>query len=221
VHDLQPLNKVTVRDAGVPPIIDEFVQPYAGCQIFTVFDLFSGFDARTVDQRSRDITAFMTPLGLLCLTCLPQGFTNSPTKFQQCMVFILQHEIPEKANVFIDDLPIKGPATQYLDANGEPETMKDNPGIQRFVWEHALNVHQIMHRVKHSGGTFSAKKSQIARPEVLILGQICNQDGQLPDPQHTDRILNWPRLTNGKSARRFLGLCGGIQIWIEGYLTLV
>ncbi|KAJ7931962.1 hypothetical protein B0H13DRAFT_2308111 [Mycena leptocephala] len=44
-----PLNKVTVRDAGVLPLLDEFVQPYAGCQIFTVFDLFSGFDARTVE----------------------------------------------------------------------------------------------------------------------------------------------------------------------------
>lgn len=221
VHDLQPLNKVSVRDAGVPPILDEFVQPYAGCQIFTVFDLYSGFDARTVDPRSRDITAFMTPLGLLRLTCLPQGFTNSPTEFQQCMVFILQHEIPKVANIFIDDLPIKGPDTQYPDANGKPETMKENPGIRRFVWEHALDVHRVMHRVKHAGATFAAKKTQIARTEVLILGQICNQDGRLPDPHRVDKILNWPRLIDGRAARRFLGLCGGVRIWIEGYSTLV
>jgi hypothetical protein len=27
VHDLQPLNKVTIRDAGLPPILDDFVEP--------------------------------------------------------------------------------------------------------------------------------------------------------------------------------------------------
>ena len=45
VHDLQPLNKVTIRDARVPPILDDFVEPFAGRQCYTVFDLFSGFDA--------------------------------------------------------------------------------------------------------------------------------------------------------------------------------
>jgi hypothetical protein len=40
VHDLQPLNKVTIRDAGLPPILDDFVEPFAGHQCYTVFDLF-------------------------------------------------------------------------------------------------------------------------------------------------------------------------------------
>ena len=46
VHDLQPLNKVTIRDAGLPPILDEFVEPFAGHQCYTVFDLFWGYDGR-------------------------------------------------------------------------------------------------------------------------------------------------------------------------------
>jgi hypothetical protein len=41
------------------------------------------------------------------------------------MTFILQDEIPEVAKIFIDDLPIKGPKTQYPDGNG-------NPGIRRL-----------------------------------------------------------------------------------------
>ncbi|KIJ68866.1 hypothetical protein HYDPIDRAFT_53995, partial [Hydnomerulius pinastri MD-312] len=44
VHDLQPLNRVTICDAGLPPILDEFVEPFAGAQCYTVFDLFWGFD---------------------------------------------------------------------------------------------------------------------------------------------------------------------------------
>jgi hypothetical protein len=89
-----------------------------------VFDLFWGFDARRVHPESRDLTAFATPLGLLRLTCMPMGYTNSPAEFQKCMVFILRDEIPTVANIFIDDLPIKGPTTIYPDENGNTETLK-------------------------------------------------------------------------------------------------
>jgi hypothetical protein len=140
VHDLQPLNAITIRDAGLPPILDDFVEPFAGRQCYTVFDLFWGFDARKVDPSSRDLTAFLTPLGLLRITSMPTGFTNSPAEFQRCMLFILQDEIPDTANIFIDDLPIKGPAIQYLTKDGEPETLEENPGIRRFIWEHAVDV---------------------------------------------------------------------------------
>ena len=111
------------------PIVDDFVEGFTGCQCYTVFDLFWGFDARKIHPKSRDLTAFMTPLGLLQITSLPTGFTNSPTEFQKCMVMVLQEEIPHIANIFIDDLPIKGPTTQYIDAHGKPEVLSENPGI--------------------------------------------------------------------------------------------
>ena len=101
----------------------------------------------------------MTPLGLLQIMSLPTGFTNSPAKFQNCMSFILQKEILSKANIFIDDLPIKGPATQYLDQHGKPEVLNENPGICHFVWEHAQDVHRIMHKILSAAATFAANQS--------------------------------------------------------------
>ena len=58
VYDLQLLNKVSIYDAGLSLIIDNFVIPYAGCLYNTVFDLFWGFDARKVHSASWDLTAF-------------------------------------------------------------------------------------------------------------------------------------------------------------------
>jgi hypothetical protein len=190
VHDLQPLNKVSIRDASQLPIIDDFVESYGARQCYIVFDLFWGFDARIVDPSSRDMTAFYTPLGLLCLTALPMGYTNSPAEFQKCMTFILQDEIPDVANIFIDDLPIKGPTTQYLDKQGKPETLVENPGIHRFIWKHAQDVHRIMHRIKCAGATFSPKKTQICQPEVVIVGQRCSAEGRSPDDDRVAKILN-------------------------------
>ena len=217
VHDLQPLNKVTIRDAGLPPNLDNFVEPFAGHQCYTVFDLYWGFDARKVDPKSRDLTAFMTPLGLLRITSLPTGFTNSPAEFQACMSFILQPEIPHIADIFIDDLPIKGPKSLYEDKDGKPGTLKENPGIRRFIWEHANDVYRIIHRVGHAGGTFSPSKVQLAQPEVLIVGQRCTPTGRLPDEQKVEKILKWPTLKTVKDVRAFLGLCGTVRIWIENY----
>jgi len=220
VHDLQPLNGITIRDAGLPPILDEFIEPFAGRQCYTVFDLFWGFDARKVHPASRDLTAFLSPLGLLRLTSLPTGFTNSPAEFQRCMLFILQDEIPNVAHIFIDDLPIKGPKSQYLDLAGKPETHPSNPGIRRFIWEHAVDVHRVMHRVRHSGATFSPTKTQICRPEVIIVGQKCMPEGRLPDDEKVAKILNWPILKTPQEARRFMGLCGTVRIWIKNYSLL-
>jgi RNase H-like domain found in reverse transcriptase/Integrase zinc binding domain len=220
VHDLQPLNKVTIKEAGLPPIIDDFVEPFAGRQCYTVFDLFWGFDARKVHPASRDLTTFSTPLGPYRITSLPMGFTNSPAEFQKCMTFILQDEIPAVANIFIDDLPIKGPATIYPDKQGNPEVLADNPGIRLFVWQHAKDVHRIMYRIGSAGGTFAAKKSQICRPEVVIVGQKCTPRGRSPEDGKVSKVLNWPPLKTPKEVRGFLGLCGTVRIWIKDFSQL-
>jgi len=141
VHNLQPLNRITIRDAGMLPIVDDFVDSFAERQCYIVFDLFWEFDACKIHPKSRELTAFMTPLGLLQLTSLPTGFTNALAEFQKCISIILQEEIPNTANILIDDLPIKGPESQYSDSEGKPETLKENSGIRRYIWKHAQDVH--------------------------------------------------------------------------------
>lgn len=181
IHDLQPLNKVSIRDAGQLPVIDDFVEPFGGSQCFTVFDLFWGFDARLVHPKSRDLTAFYTPLGLLRITSLPMGYTNSPAEFQNCTSFIIHPEIPDVANIFIDDLGIKGPRSEYLDKDGNPETLERNKDVRRFIWEHANDVDRVMHRFECAGATFAPKKIRICRPEAVIVGQTCSKLGRMPD----------------------------------------
>lgn len=220
VHDLQKLNGVSIRDSGVPPILEEFVEAYAGRSIYTVLDMYWGFHARTLDEDSRDMTAFQTPLGVLRIVSLPMGYTNSPAEFQACMMFILQEEVPDKAGVFIDDVPIKGPATKYLTTEGVEECLPQNPGIRRYVWEHLNDVHRILHRIGEAGGTVSGKKMQLCQPEVEIVGHKCSSKGREPVNTRTKKVLAWPKPTNLKEVRGFLGLCGTVRIWIQDYSQL-
>jgi hypothetical protein len=217
VHDLQPLNAVSIRDASVPPILDEFVESFAGRKIYTVLDIHGGYDQRELDESSRDMTTFHTPLGPHRLTRLPQGYTNAVADYQNTMSFLLQDEIPDVAGVFIDDVGIKGDLVPLDDMTWKDERIAANPGIQSFVWKHAQDVNRVFHRVACAGGTFSAKKTQIAMPEVLIVGQLCTTQGRVPDEGKVAKILKWPVPETVTQVRGFLGLCGTLRIWIPNY----
>lgn len=45
-------------------------------------------------------------------------------------------------------------------------------------------------------------------------------EGRVPEPKKADKVLNWPVPRNVTKVRGFLGLCGGVRIWIRGYSAL-
>ena len=44
VHDLQPLNAVTIRDATLPPRVEDMIESFTGRAIFGLFDLKAGYN---------------------------------------------------------------------------------------------------------------------------------------------------------------------------------
>jgi hypothetical protein len=118
VHDLQPLNVVTIRDASTPPFVEQLAVSFAGYVVYGMMDLFAGYDQHHLHVESRDMTTFSSPLGPQQLTTLPMGYTNAVQIYQADMSFILQEEIPHYTMPFIDDLPVKSGMTRYQDEDG-------------------------------------------------------------------------------------------------------
>ncbi len=58
IHDLQPLNAVTVQDATLPPHIDNMIESFSSRAIYGLFDLKSGYDSRVLTTISRYLTSF-------------------------------------------------------------------------------------------------------------------------------------------------------------------
>ena len=52
------INKYTIRDANLPPSIDEFSKEFAGYQMASLIDLFSRYDQIELDAKSRDLIGF-------------------------------------------------------------------------------------------------------------------------------------------------------------------
>src|SRR5260221_14720258 len=109
------------------------IESFDGHTVYGLFNLKLGYDSHILASVLQDLTSFyMEGMGLLRLTQLPQGHTNSIAEFQWCMQHMIGPMYPERAEVFIDDCAIKGPRSRYNE-----NTILGNAQIRVFVWEYA------------------------------------------------------------------------------------
>lgn len=210
VQDVQELNKVTVRDAALPPQVDDFAEQCSGRAIYGLADLYAGYNGRTIAVASRPLTTFHSPVGPLRNTALPQGYTNSLPEFQHCTTHVLKEEIPEHGSVFVDDNNMNGPRDTY---NNEEIA----PGIRRFVYEYATVVDRFLARFIRAGITASGWKFILATPHLEIVGYMVDKDGWHLKHGVVSKILNWPEPSNVSEIRGFLGTAGVGRKWIKGF----
>ena len=203
------INKRSIRDANLPPSVDEFSEEFAGCQMASMIDFFSGYDQIELDVRSRDLTGFQTPIGLLRMTTLPQGATNSVAQFVRIVTKILEDLIPEDCLPFLDDIGVKGPLTSY-------EGREVLPGIRQYVMEHIQSLDRTLVRLERAGCTIGPK-SQFCMDGINIVGFVCGAEGRSPDSAKVIKILEWKPCSDIGEARAFIGVCVYYRIWIEGF----
>ncbi|MCO5550070.1 hypothetical protein L7F22_003549 [Adiantum nelumboides] len=137
IQDMQPVNKVIIRNVGTGPIVDEFAEAFAGRAIYSISDLYSGYDQFQLALESRDLTTMHTPLGLVRMCTLLQGATNSVAHMMNGMNKVLRDFIPHITILLIDDLPIKGCEEESKD------DVKNQKGYQRFVAQHIADYDAI------------------------------------------------------------------------------
>jgi len=217
VHNLQPLNAVTIHDVLLLPFIEHFAESFAGYMVYSMMDLYSGYDQRMLHKDSRDLMTFGTPLGPHRLTTLLQGHANAVQVYQGNTAFILQHEIPEYTSPFVDDVPVKSVQTCYQRKDGTYETIPNNPGIHRFIWEHCIVINRILQRLENVGTTVSVSKFVLAAPTATIVGHKCTFEGRMPKESKVQKICDWPEPTNHTQVCRFLGTCGVLRIFIRNF----
>lgn len=207
------LNSVTVRDANLPPNVDEFAEDFSGMKVCSMVDLFSGYDQISLAKDCRDMTAIMTPLGLLRMTTILQGGANSVAQCQRIVQFILADKYGERAKAFLDDFGIKGPKTTY---NNEVAF----PGVRRYVLEHLKNLDETLYLLELAGMSISAEKSQFVMQGVAAVGWICDGDGRRPDEVKVAKIIEWPTPTSVFEVRSFMGLAVYFRVVIQGFAQM-
>jgi hypothetical protein len=205
-------NSVTIRDAGLPPIIDEFSERFAGQAVSSLLDFFAGYEQVSLAPESRDATAIDTEQGLMRYTILQQGATNNVATFVRIVNKILVRCL-DIARAFLDDVGVDGPKSRY-------EDKEVAPGIRAFVLEHIQNLDRVLCDVERAGATISGIKSEFCSPRLKMVGFLVSDEGRYPEPGKIHKIREWPECRNAKEVRAFLGVCVYYRIWVEGFAMI-
>ncbi|KAL2650250.1 hypothetical protein R1flu_018378 [Riccia fluitans] len=65
IQDMQLVNTVTIRNTREGPIVDEYAEAFAERAIYSMGNLYSGYDQFQLAEGSRDVTTMKTTLGLV------------------------------------------------------------------------------------------------------------------------------------------------------------
>jgi hypothetical protein len=145
------------------------------------------------------------------------GWTNSVLIFHDDVTFILQAEIPHVTIPCINNVPIKKLTTMYQKVGDLYETIPENSGIHRFVWEHFEDLNRVVQRMKYCGGMFSGPKLFLCVPEIFVLGLRCTPEGRLPDKSRVSAIWKWGPCQSLSEVCAFLGTVGVVRIFIKNF----
>ena len=220
VHDLQPLNAVTIWDSSVPSFIEHLAESFSRYAVYGMMDIFAGYDQCPLHVDFQDMTTFNSPLGPHHLTTLPMEHTNAVQIYQADMAFIVQDEILHHTMLFINDLLVKSKTSWYQRPDGSYETIPENPGIRLFIWKHLTIVHRILQCLQNVNTTILAKKFVLATLDATIVGHKCTSEGQVLHEAKIQKIRDWPECKNLTQVRGFLGTCGVLRIFIRNFTAI-
>ena len=83
--DFTKLNKARLQDPFLLPRIDQIVDSTAECDLLCFLDAFSGYHQIKMAVEDVEKTAFLTPCGVCCYTCMPFRLRNARATFQRLM----------------------------------------------------------------------------------------------------------------------------------------
>lgn len=79
--DFTDLNRACPKDPFPEPRIDQIVDSTAGCDLLSFLDAFFGYHQIKMAVEDEEKTAFITPVGCYCYTCMPFRLKNAGSTF--------------------------------------------------------------------------------------------------------------------------------------------
>ena len=193
--DYRKLNAITKKDSQPLPNIDETIDALNNCSIFTKLDLRSGYWSISMDDKSREKTAFVTHMGLFEFEVLPFGLTNSPATFQRYLLHVINPFLYQFALVYIDDLII----------------------YSKTIDDHLEHIQRVLERLAQHQLRLNPEKCQFASDTITYLGHVVSPEGVLPDPNTINDVKNFKRPTCVRDVRAFLGLTSYYRKFVKSY----
>ncbi|CAD6240811.1 GSCOCG00012577001-RA-CDS, partial [Cotesia congregata] len=195
--DYRPLNRVTIPPAHPLPNMLRILSALHGAVYISTMDLKEAFHQIRMALGSIPLTAFSVEgRGQFEWLRMPYGLVGAPSTFQKAM-----DSLKDRFNKLLveRELPLKWSEQvfAYLD---------DWIVISEMFEEHLKILSLLLEVFREFGLQINPEKCKFCRQEVKFLGFIVDEEGLHPDPERIAPIVNFPRPTNRKQLRSFLGL---------------
>lgn len=180
--DPKPLNACIKREHFLIPTMDNFASELCNKKIFTVIDCSNGFWQIELDDKSAELTTFMTPFGRYKFNRLAFGLNCAPEIFQRIMVLVFG-DIPGVL-VYFDDIAI----------------------VATDESEHDKILQTVIERARLYNIKFNSKKIQYRKSQVKFMGHIIFDGKIKPDEKYKNAILEMKKPKDKQGVMRFLGM---------------
>ena len=179
--DLSPLNAFVMPDWHPLPLIEDILLQLRRQNVFSKIDLRKDYFHIALAEKSRHLTATITPLGLMAYNRLPMGLRDAASVFQRCV----SRTLAKCSNcvAYIDDILVYG-ATQA---------------------EHDQALSAVLDALAANQFRLNTAKCLFGVNAVTFLGYKVDHTGIHPTSDRIVALKRAPRPTNVRQVMSFLG----------------
>jgi hypothetical protein len=105
--DYTSLNKACPKDEYTLPRICQIVDSMASCELLSFLDAYLGYYQISLAVEDEEKTTFITSFGIFCYTRMAFGLKNRGATYQKCAHTVLECQIGQNVESYIDDIVVK------------------------------------------------------------------------------------------------------------------
>jgi hypothetical protein len=182
--DFRFINNLTKSDSHPIPRVEDCIDKMGKAKFISKFDLLKGYWQVPLTEKSKEITAFVTPEHFYQCKVMAFGLKNAPSSFTRMMNSVIRGL--KNCAVFIDDV-----------------------AIGSDTWEeHLMQIRKLFERLAEANLTVNLTKSEIGHAHITYLGFSVGQGKVLPRQAKIEAIDKFPVPKCRKDVLKYLGTVG-------------